>query len=326
MTLFQLGLACYYAFLFKLTNGQQDLCVVSVNANRYRYEIQDIIGMFVSTVPYRQQIDPTLSFDHFVHEVQKTCLEILSHSHYPLQNIIEDVRAGATLTNFEAMFNFIDLESIPKLYFGTAELVAIEEVDLQYFVAVELDEQYLTYGEMLTAATGLAHNLLDKFHIQLGEVICQCVERSIEMVIGIIAIEILGGVYCPLSPDDPQKRLQQLVFDVSGRLVLMHSMTPGKIDDVHISYIDELIVTNTQVDDVDVECLSSTRLTSNDLAYILFTSGSTGTPKASIPLGETGQLYVGGAGVFAGYLGRDDLTSQVLLSVDGNIFYKTGDL
>ncbi|CAF4106828.1 unnamed protein product, partial [Rotaria sp. Silwood1] len=46
----------------------------------------------------------------------------------------------------------------------------------------------------------------------------------------------------------------------------------------------------------------------------------------SIPLGETGQLYVGGAGVFAGYLGRDDLTSQVLLSVDGNIFYKTGDL
>ncbi|CAF3945705.1 unnamed protein product, partial [Rotaria sp. Silwood1] len=133
MTLFQLGLACYYAFLFKLTNGQQDLCVVSVNANRYRYEIQDIIGMFVSTVPYRQQIDPTLSFDHFVHEVQKTCLEILSHSHYPLQNIIEDVRAGATLTNFEAMFNFIDLESIPKLYFGTAELVAIEEVDLQYF-------------------------------------------------------------------------------------------------------------------------------------------------------------------------------------------------
>ncbi|CAF1557345.1 unnamed protein product, partial [Rotaria sp. Silwood1] len=99
-------------------------------------------------------------------------------------------------------------------------------------------------------------------------------------VIGIIAIEILGGVYCPLSPDDPQKRLQQLVFDVSGRLVLMHSMTPGKIDDVHISYIDELIVTNKQVDDVDVECLSSTRLTSNDLAYILFTSGSTGTPKA----------------------------------------------
>jgi hypothetical protein len=46
LTPFQLGLAIFYAFLFKLTHGERDLCITSLNANRYRTELHDMIGMF----------------------------------------------------------------------------------------------------------------------------------------------------------------------------------------------------------------------------------------------------------------------------------------
>lgn len=53
VTLFQLGLATFYAFLFKLTHGHADLCIAGVNANRYKVALENIIGMFVTTLPYR---------------------------------------------------------------------------------------------------------------------------------------------------------------------------------------------------------------------------------------------------------------------------------
>ena len=108
VTPFQLGLTLFYAFLFKLTNGQQDLCVASVNANRYRPELQDIIGMFVATLPYRIQLDASASFEQLVQQVRHLCLSILEHSHYPLQHIIGSQHAPAFL---EIMFDYMTVDS-----------------------------------------------------------------------------------------------------------------------------------------------------------------------------------------------------------------------
>ena len=46
----------------------------------------------------------------------------------------------------------------------------------------------------------------------------------------------------------------------------------------------------------------------------------------SVTVGQQGELLVGGVGVFAGYLGRDDLTTKALIQINGEIFYRTGDL
>ncbi|CAF3972944.1 unnamed protein product, partial [Rotaria sp. Silwood1] len=46
----------------------------------------------------------------------------------------------------------------------------------------------------------------------------------------------------------------------------------------------------------------------------------------SVFVGQEGELFLGGIGVFAGYLGRDDLTSKALVDIDGEVFYRTGDL
>ncbi|CAF4187794.1 unnamed protein product, partial [Adineta steineri] len=108
ITLFQLGLSIFYIFLFKLTHGQTDLCISSINANRYRNELVNMIGMFVSTLPYRVQLNPHWSFDEVVRHVREKCLSILEHSHYPLQHILGDNRLNQSNVSFlETMFDFI---------------------------------------------------------------------------------------------------------------------------------------------------------------------------------------------------------------------------
>ena len=112
LTLFQLGLATFYIFLYKLTHGQSDLCISSINANRYRSELQNLIGMFVSTLPYRLQVDSHCSFDELVGYVREKCLSILQHSHYPLQHILADFHLNQSNVPFlETMFDFITVSS-----------------------------------------------------------------------------------------------------------------------------------------------------------------------------------------------------------------------
>jgi hypothetical protein len=112
VTPFQLGLATFYAFLFKLTHGENDICIASVNANRYRPELQQMIGMFVATLPYRLQLDSQWSFDQLVQHVRKNCLSILEHSHYSLQHILADVQLNQSNVSFlETMFDFITVSS-----------------------------------------------------------------------------------------------------------------------------------------------------------------------------------------------------------------------
>ncbi|CAF5022259.1 unnamed protein product, partial [Rotaria sp. Silwood1] len=77
-------------------------------------------------------------------------------------------------------------------------------------VAVELDDQSLTYDELLYYVQVSSLNLLNEQRVLVGDIICQCVERSISMVIGMMAIVMAGGVYCPLSPRDPEHRLHAL--------------------------------------------------------------------------------------------------------------------
>ena len=112
LTPFHLGLTTFYVFLYKLTHDQSDLCISSINANRYRSELQDMIGMFVSTLPYRLEVDCHCSFDELVGYVREKCLSILEHSHYPLQHILADFHLNQSNVGFlETMFDFITVSS-----------------------------------------------------------------------------------------------------------------------------------------------------------------------------------------------------------------------
>ncbi|CAF4106072.1 unnamed protein product, partial [Adineta steineri] len=148
-------------------------------------------------------------------------------------------------------------------------------------LAVELDGQSLTYGELLYYVQVLSLHLINKYGVVPGEIVCQCVERSLSMVIGIMAIEMAGGVYCPLSPRDPQHRLHALIQQTGSRLVLVHHLTKTKFSSNFILFDISLVLFSSNVDrENDVSGLENISITPDHIAYIIFTSGSTGAPKA----------------------------------------------
>ena len=96
-----------------------------------------------------------------------------------------------------------------------------------------------------------------------------------------MAIEMSGSVYCPLSPRDPAERLHLLVKETKARVVLVHWLTNLKLaNSVPSVSIDEIINAEETLTDAVVNRILACSVSSKNVAYAIFTSGSTGTPKA----------------------------------------------
>ena len=96
-----------------------------------------------------------------------------------------------------------------------------------------------------------------------------------------MSIQMAGAVYCPLSPKDPQKRLENLIEQTRTRLILVHSMTNNILDKSNVTFdIDTIVNVDATVNDDDLCRLSKISVSPDSISYVVFTSGSTGTPKA----------------------------------------------
>ena len=93
-----------------------------------------------------------------------------------------------------------------------------------------------------------------------------------------LAIVMSDGVYCPLSPRDPEQRLHALLRQTEARVVLVHHLTKTNFNNEVIAIDIDEILTNNHLQ-TDLTGFSSTSATPESIAYIIFTSGSTGTPK-----------------------------------------------
>ncbi|CAF0769190.1 unnamed protein product [Didymodactylos carnosus] len=152
-------------------------------------------------------------------------------------------------------------------------------------LAVILDEQSLTYAELLVYVQHLSLSLMNDHHVVPGSIICQCVERSIEMVIGILSILTCGAVYCPLSPNDPPERLCSLIQETKSKHILIHELTEERfsvsVEDKNFIRIDvKRIFGSGALNGKQLNLLSAVPVDVEKVAYVIFTSGSTGTPKA----------------------------------------------
>ncbi|CAF1412242.1 unnamed protein product [Adineta steineri] len=546
-----LAFAIYYAFMFKLTNGEKDLCVAVNTNSRHTVEFKTAIGLFENIVPLRCQLDSHWSFRRLIEHICEIITSTMKYSYFPLKRILAQHSNVSKPAFLDILFEFLSMTSIRSndeeimsnfdfsfimqhnsktnqlscTINGSLDLFnpnTIEKVGQRFYsickqlftsahdqtnesiyelslvmpderllmqsmnntqvsfpsstcthqefvrqvmkhpqkLAVELDEQSLTYCELLYYVQVLSLTLLNEYNVLPGEIVCQCVERSLSMVIGIMGIEMAGGVYCPLSPRDPQHRLHALIQQTQTRLVLVHHLTKTKLSSSFMLFDISLVLSSTNtVRENDISGLGNISITPDHISYIIFTSGSTGVPKAiqirhrnisqdmdsmsfvdavnsndivaqtvrcsfdvhvveiigtlilggtlimlrpggildleyfseaftpdlskvltsntaekchiwnmygpgetiystfqridpvakisKIPIGllmpnylchilnadmqgiildGEGELYLGGVGVCAGYLQRDDLTAKALVEINGNVFYRTGDV
>ena len=142
-------------------------------------------------------------------------------------------------------------------------------------VAVSFEGEHLTYGQLNERANRLAHHLM-KVGVPAGALVAICVERSLEMVVGLIGILKAGAAYVPLDPGFPRQRLDFMLEDSRASVLVTTTRLAGKFAESNVRVV--------RLEDLDARIASEARnpqvaVTPDANAYVIYTSGSTGTPK-----------------------------------------------
>ncbi|HLO85983.1 MAG TPA: amino acid adenylation domain-containing protein [Nostocaceae cyanobacterium] len=146
-------------------------------------------------------------------------------------------------------------------------------------IAVVYEDKKLTYSELNSRANQLAH-YLQKLGVKPESLVGICVERSLEMVIGLLGILKAGGAYVPLDPAYPQERLRYMLEDSQASVLITQQ---------HLQALLPTLRNSLVCLDQDWQNISSfspvnpdSTLTPSNVAYVIYTSGSTGKPKGVV--------------------------------------------
>ena len=138
------------------------------------------------------------------------------------------------------------------------------------------DEQ-LTYHELNERANQLASHLIEQ-GVGADVLVGIYVERSVEMVVGLLGILKAGGVYVPVDPTYPDDRLQFMLEDAKVKVLLLTDKTRANLPNIEASIVNLTRVLTTDVSKWPTKKPNNSYNPEN-LAYVLYTSGSTGQPK-----------------------------------------------
>ena len=141
-------------------------------------------------------------------------------------------------------------------------------------VAVVFGMQKLTYKELNEKANSLAY-YLRKNGIETNDLVGIMVNRSLEMIIGMLAVLKAGGAYIPIDPTYPKDRIEYMLKNSNSKLLLTQEHLHDITDFKNCVYID---LSNDSIYSLPNDNLNHTN-TPEDLAYVIYTSGSTGLPK-----------------------------------------------
>ncbi len=412
-TLFMTLFAAYAAFLYKYT-GQEEFIIGTFSAGRHSEELNDVIGMFVNTLPVRCHVSGAMTFVELLAEVKAVWQDIQPHAAYPFDLMPElirykrdparnplfdtaivlqqdpavkksnnlahtfehasaknlgfdcqwrEVKNPATLFDFHLeavvtetgltfnwqfsaslfkqetvvrfqnhwvqlltavvtqpgqplraadMLTAAEKETI-RLWNATQADFPAEQTVTDFFEimvarqptapAVHFQRRTLTYGQLNSQANRLAGQLKQR-GVDQDTIVGVIMERSLELIIALLAIHKAGGAYLPISPGDPPARQAFMLSDSGAVLLLINTDTPSALEwdgpvlnlqnwsselqfaspnwSSKLQFASHNAGKRLQTEvcysaEFAPEFVSQARPTG--LAYVIYTSGSTGQPK-----------------------------------------------
>jgi amino acid adenylation domain-containing protein len=148
--------------------------------------------------------------------------------------------------------------------------------------AVVCGSDRLTYGELNRRANRLARHLLTRA-IPRDQLVGLCIERSVEMVVALLAVLKAGGAYLPLDPAYPPELLRHMIQDAAPRVILTQEALACRLAEataevmtVDGQWEEVAEYADSNLDPADLD------LASHNLAYVIYTSGSSGRPKGAM--------------------------------------------
>lgn len=376
-TLFMVLLSAFNILLSKLTQ-QEDIIIGIPVANRQHPDLEEVIGVFVNTLAFRNFPQGTLSYKNFLQEVKSKTLSYFENQAYPYENLINELNIERDTSRnalFDCMFVFQNTEatelSIPGLnikpyeynqhvskFDMTFEVLSFEKelgFRFEYATAIFKEEsiqRFIQYFRKIISAIITDANipiseidilsgkeraqLLDRFNDthesypkektvldlfeeqvklypdhtavvyeereinyrdlnkranQLGTYLQEqgvgpdslvgiCVERSLEMMIGILGILKAGAAYVPIDPAYPLARISYIIGDTGMEVFLTNSQS---VPEFSIIRPDQTRIILLDKEQEEISKLSDEnpikRANPENIMYAIYTSGSTGMPK-----------------------------------------------
>lgn len=134
---------------------------------------------------------------------------------------------------------------------------------------VDASGRRVGYGELLQRSGRLAGRLR-VLGVRADDCVAVYMERSVELIVSMLAILEAGGVYVPLDPSDPERRTGMVIERLRPALIVAERDVPGRID---------VPVIRSAAHDAQTPEIPAGNLDADNLAYVIHTSGSTGAPK-----------------------------------------------
>jgi amino acid adenylation domain-containing protein len=198
-----------------------------------------------------------------------TLLEAIVH--HPNQPINTLPLLTAAELQQRSRWNATETTTDPRLFHQIFEQHAVQTPDA---IALIYETQHLTYAELNRRANQLAHHLIAT-GVRPETLVALSIDRTPEMIIGLLAILKSGGAYLPLDPAYPGDRLSFMLTDSQAVLLLTHSTSPPQPTNLPTLTLD----TDWKTFAHQPTHNPTSPVTSDNLAYLIYTSGSTGNPK-----------------------------------------------
>jgi amino acid adenylation domain-containing protein/FkbM family methyltransferase len=146
-------------------------------------------------------------------------------------------------------------------------------------IAVKFEGRHYSYAELNSRANQLGRYLL-KAGVAPGEPVGICMERSLDLMVGLLGILKTGGAYVPLDPTYPAERLAFMLNDAESRVLL----TQNKLLTSIPKNQSRIVCLDAQWNEIALEDSANLKIAAqpDSLAYIIYTSGSTGRPKGAM--------------------------------------------
>ncbi|HET7287335.1 MAG TPA: AMP-binding protein, partial [Pyrinomonadaceae bacterium] len=156
------------------------------------------------------------------------------------------------------------------------ELVAAQVERTPHAIALKFESQFITYRELDHRTNQLAHHLRT-LGVGPDVLVSIFMERSVEMLVGLLAVLKVGGAYVPVDPAYPPERVAYILEDTAAPVLLTHQSLASVLPphNTRVVCLDE---DQEEIGRASVEPLA-TNVSPDNLAYIIYTSGSTGKPK-----------------------------------------------
>ncbi|MEH2285035.1 MAG: amino acid adenylation domain-containing protein [Nostoc sp.] len=196
-----------------------------------------------------------------------------------MKNSTESSQQDLSLPKIEVDQLLLEWHQNPAVYLNDICIHQLFEYQVEKTpeqIAVIFEDKQVSYQELNQRANQLAH-YLQTLNVQPEVLVGICLERSLEMIVGLLAILKAGGAYVPLDPAYPSERLALMLEDSQLSILLTKQNLLSKFPEyqAHIVCLDSDKEAITQQNQENLTSI----VTDKNLSYVIYTSGSTGKPK-----------------------------------------------